>query len=234
MAKRKSLMSSEFPRSPTAAVAAPSAAGASGGVDPDSSDEEAQDLVDSYLSTFLAPTPEVAPALQAAAAWALGYMDDRSMGLLIFMMVLPVCASKAVEALGGKGAWAKKPAVSTPSADAASEKKPAASEKKPAASEKTTKPNHLAESLNLPLKVWIGPAFVLCTFRADDDLQFAATCVGVYLVMVAGQYVMKVTGLETYSKNRAKSTTEQAEKQPEKQSEKQSDKHGGGSTKKKR
>merc|ERR1719434_110534 len=75
-------------------------------------------------------------------AWGLGYMDDKAIG--VFMMVLPVCASRAVDALGGKGAWARKTADSTSSAGAAGEKK------KEPASAAPTKLNHLAESLNLP------------------------------------------------------------------------------------
>ena len=131
-------------------------------------------------------------------AWALGYFSDFNMFLALFLMMMPMLTSRTVEALGGRGAWAKKvkaakePNRASKRADAKGNPLPPPVEEVP-----------LVEHLQLPTSVWAPPLMLLFFTKTEDDseyadMKFVTNGIAVYVTMIAGQYAMRKMGLLKY------------------------------------
>ena len=148
-------------------------------------------------------------------AWACGYVSDKLMGYVMFLMVLPFFVEQGVVAMGGRGAWARP----QPSGVGASGP-PAETVAPPAGPVGTTQSTarstgaFLAD-LWVPFSVWSGPMLLLFANRGETgDAQFYSTCVGVYVLLSAAQATMK------RMKARSSSSIESDQQSKEKKKEK--------------
>lgn len=124
-------------------------------------------------------------------AWAVGYLSEWTLLLTLSVMLMPLLRDKAVEALGGKGAFVK---VSAPPPTAKNGK-----QKGGAAAKHSAEPSTLEtvlDVLRVPMSVWLPPVAVCTVFRSEDDLEYVLTLGTVYSVMVFGQAVMRKLGLD--------------------------------------
>merc|ERR1719183_1118867 len=97
-------------------------------------------------------------------------------------MGLPLLTRMLVTALGGRGAWAPKPAAVTKAKGGAKGAAP------------VEEPSFLSH-FKLPTSVWLPPLGLICISRGDDDVSFVFTLAGVYLLLVAVQMMIdKITG----------------------------------------
>ena len=116
-------------------------------------------------------------------AWSIGFIDDQRMLMVAGLMGLPLATTKAVEALGGRGAFAPKSAA------------PAAGAKKGGPVAKPEEKWY--DVFMLPTSVWIAP-ITLVFFAQEgftDNYAFMGTLLGVYMIMVILQATMKKMGL---------------------------------------
>merc|ERR1719152_450964 len=109
-------------------------------------------------------------------------------------MLLPVVTKRVVDALGGPGAWRRKPTVADnkqqpdPNSKRSAKAQNAAQS---AAAANSTMWTKLLERLHVPMKVWLGPIGCVTYFRGESDLEWVGWCIAVYGVMVAGQVVQR-------------------------------------------
>jgi hypothetical protein len=107
-------------------------------------------------------------------AWGAGYLPDKHMMYIFFLMVLPFFVEKLVETLGGKGALVHVRDGFSASLEGGRLKQ-------------------LHDVLRIPFSVLCGPFFVLFTFRQDttSDWQFAGLCIAVYMSLVLCQAIQR-------------------------------------------
>ena len=142
----------------------------------------------------------------ALVAWSFGFLDSLQMICVLVLCLLPWGCGKAVDMLGGRGAWAPKIASSKQSMIDTAEA-------------------WNMQALILPTSIWIGPFIMMSVFRDESASQLS------HGLMLAGVYIFLCAA--NYAKEKYFPTA--AAKQPEDESSKKTKAKGGsGSSKKQR